>query len=180
MTDPSTATPWRLNHETARSLFERNFGLLNEHDVRHVPTIFAEDVVFQDDAWPQTIEGHRDMEGFLTSLWRAIPDFRFELIEGPYLGEDGHRAAVRVRVGGTASGSFDPPGYAPTGTPVTTEFGGFYEFEGDRVKRARIIVNMNDVGIQVGAAPAPGTRSERLVVRLQHVKARRMRKLARP
>jgi hypothetical protein len=56
---------------------------------------------------------------------------------------------------------------------VTTEFGGFYEFEGERVKRGRVIVNMNDVGIQIGAAPASGSRAERLALAMQRLNARR-------
>ena len=178
MLDQSTATPERLSHEAARELFEHMYDLLNERDVRHIPALFTEDVVFEDDAWPETVRGHGDMERFLSSLWRAVPDFRFELVEGPYPAEEGRRAAVRVRAGGTASGPFDPPGFAPTGGRLVTEYGGFYEFDGDRVRHARVIVNMNDVGIQIGAAPAPGSVGERLAVRMQRLTARRMRRRA--
>ena len=175
MSDLSEA-PEVLSHDSARALFERNYELLNEHDLRHIPAIFTEDLEFRDDAWPETINGHAEMERFLTALWRALPDFRFELLDGPYLADGGRRAAARVRASGTAAGPFDPPGFAPTGAPVITEFGGFYELEGERVRRARIIVNMNDVGIQLGAAPPPGSRGERLMVAVQRLNARRMRK----
>ena len=178
MPDQSTATPERLSHEAARAFFEHVYDLLNERDVRHIPALFTEDVVFEDDAWPETVRGHGGMERFLSSLWRAIPDFRFELVEGPYLSEDGRRAAVRVRAGGTATGPLDPPGFAPTGGRVIAEYGGFFELAGDRVRHGRIIVNMNDVGIQIGAAPAPGSLGERLAVRMQHLTARRMRRRA--
>jgi predicted ester cyclase len=176
MTERLDAAPERLSYDSARALFERNFQLLNEHDVRHIPTVFMEDIEFEDDAWPETIRGHADMERFMTALWHAMPDFRFELLEGPFLAEDGRHAAARVRVGGTATGRFDPPGFAPTGARVKTEFGGFYEFEGERVKRGRIIVNMNDVGIQIGATPAPGSWGERLAVAMQRLNAGRMRR----
>jgi hypothetical protein len=79
-----------------------------------------------------------------------------------------------VRVTGTVTGPYDPPGFAPTHRRLTTEFGGFYEFEGERVRRARIIVNMNDVAIQIGAAPRPGTPAERLAVAMQRLNARRI------
>ena len=46
-----------LTHESARALFERTYGLLNEHDVRHIPSVFTEDVVFDDDAWPEPVVG---------------------------------------------------------------------------------------------------------------------------
>ncbi|MGI8596278.1 MAG: ester cyclase [Thermoleophilaceae bacterium] len=172
---PTAASSERLTHDTARALFERTYGLLNEHDVRHIPSVFTEDVVFDDDAWPEPVVGHREMERFVTTLWRAMPDFRFELVDGPYLAEDGRRAAARVRGGGTLTGPLDPPGFAPTGAALSIEYGGFYEFEGDRVKRARVIVNMNDVAVQIGAAPGPGTLGERVAVTVQRVAARRMR-----
>lgn len=176
MSDQPSAMPERITHDEARALFERVYERLNEHDVRHIPALFTEDVVFDDDAWVEPVRGHAEMERFLSSLWRAMPDFRFELLEGPYLGEDPGHVAARVRAGGTVTGRFDPPGFAPTGTRVETEYGGFYEFDGERVRRARIIVNMNDVGVQVGAAPSPGTRAERLAVRMQRLTARRMRR----
>ncbi|MDP8942505.1 MAG: nuclear transport factor 2 family protein [Actinomycetota bacterium] len=179
MTDHPTATAERLSHETAPALFERIYALLNEHDVRHIPTVFTEDIAFDDDAWPERINGHAEMERFMTSLWRAMPDFRFELLEGPYLSEDGRHAAVRVRAGGVATGRFDPPGFAPTGTRVTAEYAGFYELEGERLKRGRVILNMNDVGVQIGALPGPGTPGERLAVAMQRLNARRMRRRAR-
>lgn len=178
MTEPLSAAPQPLSHESARALIERNYSLLNEHDAGHIRTVFTEDVEFVDDAWPESIRGHAQMERFLTTLWRAMPDLRFELVEGPYLAEDGRHAAALVRISGTVTGRFDPPGFAPTGARVTTEFGGFYEFEGERLKHGRIIVNMNDVGIQIGAAPTPGSRAERLALRMQHLNARRLRRRA--
>lgn len=178
MSDEVETPTERFNHGAIRALFERNYQLLNEHDVRHIPTIFTEDIEFRDDAWPEVVRGHADMERFMSALWRAAPDFRFELVEGPYLSEDGRHAAARVRAGGTMTDAFDPPGFAPTGQPITAEFGGFYELEGERIKRGRIILNMNDVGIQMGAAPAPGSRGERLTVALQRLAARRMRRRA--
>jgi predicted ester cyclase len=178
MADTVETAPERASGQSVKEIFERNYGLLNEHDTRHIPTIFTEDIEFHDDGWPEVIRGHAEMERFLTALWRAAPDFHFELLEGPYASEDGRHAAARVRVGGTMSGPFDPPGFAPTGSRIATEFGGFYELEGDRIKRGRIIVNMNDVGIQMGAAPPPGSRGEKLAVAMQRLSARRMRRRA--
>ena len=83
MSDQFGAAHQRLGYETARTLFERNFRLLNEHDVRHIPTIFTEEIELRDDAWPEIINGHAAVERFVTALWRALPDFRFELVEGP-------------------------------------------------------------------------------------------------
>ena len=175
MADQTTATPERLTHERARDLFERFYELLNQHDPRQIPAIFTDDIVFVDDASPDTVRGHGDMERFLGSIWRAFPDFRFELAEGPYLSEDGGVAA-RVRVTGTMTGPLDPPGFAPTGRRLDTEYGGFYELDGDRIRRGRIIVNMQAAAVQLGALPPPGSRGERVAVLMQRLQARLMRR----
>jgi steroid delta-isomerase-like uncharacterized protein len=174
---PSTAVE-RRSHESTRALIEHFYELMNQRDVRSIPAIFTEDIEFQDDAWPEEMRGHADIERFFTALWRAVPDLRFELVEGPYLSEDGRHAAARVRVEGTTTGPFDPPGFAPTDSPVTAEFAAFYELEGERIKRERVILDMNDVGIQMGAAPAPGSRGDKLAVAMQHLTARWMRRRA--
>lgn len=118
MTDAQSATAKPLSHERARALFEHFYALMNERDPRHIPTIFTEDIEFQDDAWPETMKGYAEVERFFTALWRAVPDLRFELVEGPYLAEDGRRAAARVRIDGTMTGSADPPGFCADGHSV--------------------------------------------------------------
>ena len=176
MSAQTTSASETFTETSARALFSRNFALFNEHDMAHVPTLVGEDVVFQDDAWPETIHGRAEMERFFAALWRAMPDLRFELVDGPFVAGSGRRAAVRVRFIGTALGPIDPPGFAPTGRPVTGEFAGFYEFdETDRIRRARVILDMNAVGRQVGALPPQGSRGERLAVAFQRLVARRMR-----
>lgn len=172
MTEQTMTAPEGLTHERAREIFERAYDVLNEHDLERIGEVFTEDVVFEDDAWPETLHGHAGIRELLGALWRAFPDFRFELAAGPYLGEDGHSAALKARTTGTMTGPFDPPGFAPTGGRMTTEYAGFYELEGDRIRRARVIVNMNDAAAQLGAAPRPGSGAERVVVLMQRLRAR--------
>lgn len=176
MTAGASPASERLTHEGAHASLERLYGLLNDHDPANIPLIFTEEVVFDDDAWPETVRGHAEMRRFLTTVWRAFPDLRFELVDGPYLTDDGRGVAARVRFRGTMQGPFDPPGFAPTGGPVSIDYGAFYVFDGDRVSRARITVNMNEVATQLRAAPAAGTSGERLVVAAQRVRARLIRR----
>src|SRR5512132_713343 len=84
--------------------------------VRTTPTgcwhAWPPDVVCDDSAWPVTMRGHDDVRHFLARAWRAFPDMRFEIIEGPYrLGKD--KAALWWRGTGTMTGPLDPPGFAP-------------------------------------------------------------------
>lgn len=175
---PQTPTPSdQLTHERAREIFQRAYDLLNEHDLTHVPAIFTEDILFEDDAAPEPIRGHEEMRRFLSSIWTAFPDFRFERLHGPYLAQDGG-VAVHVRVTGTMEGKLDPPGFLPTGAHLSTEYGGFYELEGDRIRRARIIINMSDAAVQLGALPAPGSKGEKVAVLAQGLQARLKRRRA--
>jgi len=177
MADQTTTAPERLTHERAREIFQRAYDVLNEHDLGRLGEIFTEDVVFEDDAWPETVRGLGEMKRFVGALWRAFPDFRFELVAGPYLDQAGG-ASLRARTTATMTGPFDPPGFAPTGGRVTNEYAGFYELDGDRIRRARIILNMHDAAVQLGAAPRPGSRGERAVILMQRVQARLMRRRA--
>jgi hypothetical protein len=153
--------------------------VFNERDVADIPTVYTEDIEYRDDAFPEVVTGHSGVERLFTALWRVASDCRFELVDGPYLSEDGRRAAVRWRISGTMTGPWEVPGspaLAPTGAPFAGEVGGFYELEGDRIRRARVIANQLEIGIQFGAMPPPGSRSERVGAAIQRLKARRMRR----
>lgn len=177
----ATVTADTQTHESIRRRLLEIYSLVNEHNLDHLAGIFTEDVLFDDDGWLESepLRGHAGVEKFFRGAWKAFPDFRFELVEGPYLLGDGRGVAVRVRISGTMLGPYDPPGFAPTGTRFSTEYGGFVELEGDRMKYVRIILNLNDVCIQLGAAPPYGSRVERLLVWAQRIQARRMRRAAR-
>jgi len=76
-------------------------------------------------------------------------------------------------------GKLDPPGFLPTGAPVSVELGAFYEIEGERIRRARIILDMTDAAVQIGALPAPGSPGEKVAVLAQGVQVRVKQRLAR-
>jgi len=173
-----TTTPNELlTHDRAREILQRGWDLINEHDLANVPKIFTEDIEFEDDAAPETIRGHDEMRRFLGGIWTAFPDFRLELLHGPYLAQDGGVAA-QVRMTGTMKGKLDPPGFLPTGAPVSVELGAFYEIEGERIRRARIILNMTDAAVQIGALPAPGSPGEKVAVLAQGLQVRVKQRLA--
>lgn len=177
MAEQMTTHSDQPTHERAGEIFQRAYDLLNERDLAHVPAIFTEDLLFEDDAWPEPIRGHEEMRRFLGSVWTAFPDFRFERLHGPYLAQNGG-VALHVRVTGTMEGRLDPPGFLPTGARLSIEYGGFYELDGDRIRRARIIVNMNDAAVQIGALPAPGSPGEKVAVLAQGLQARFKRRRA--
>ncbi|HXF35934.1 MAG TPA: nuclear transport factor 2 family protein [Actinomycetota bacterium] len=169
----------RLDHASARALSQRACEVLSAHDPELLGSLFAEDVVFEDDAWPEVIRGLDQLERFLGVVWRAFPDARWEIVDGPFVAEDGRGLAVHGRISGRMLGPLDPPGFAPTGQPISFEYAGFFEIGGGLVRRGRVILNLQAAAIQVGAAPRQGSAAERMVVWLQRRRARRARLLDR-
>lgn len=72
MAADTSAASEQVTHERAQANLERLYGILNEHDPAKIPLIFTEEVVFEDDAWPETVRGHLEMRRFLTTVWRAL------------------------------------------------------------------------------------------------------------
>jgi steroid delta-isomerase-like uncharacterized protein len=143
----------------------------NSHDADLVVARMTPDVVYDDSAWPVTMRGHDDVRHFLEYAWRAFPDMRFEIVEGPYrLGED--KAAFWWRGTGTMTGPLDPPGRAPTGRQWRVEGADFHQYRDGLISRLRIVFNLAEASQQLGLMPTPGSRAERIAAALQRVETR--------
>ena len=163
-----------ITRERALELFGKIESLHKAKDRALVTSVYTEDVLIEDDGGTKTVNGAAEAEEFLTTVWRAFPDFAVEIVEGPFLSDTCF--SVHGRISGTMEGRLDPPGLSPTGTRMTAEFGGFYVPEGDRIRRVRVIMNATDIAAQLGALPGPGSPAERLGLVLQRVTAARMRR----
>jgi steroid delta-isomerase-like uncharacterized protein len=143
----------------------------NSHDADRLLARMTPDVVYDDSAWPETMRGHDDVRRFLEHTWRAFPDMRFELVEGPYrLGED--KAAFWWRGEGTMTGRLDPPGFAPTGRRWRVDGADFHEYRDGLISRLRIVFNLAEASQQLGLMPTPGSRAVRIAAALERVETR--------
>jgi hypothetical protein len=104
----------------AHQFLQRLHAAVNAHDAPAIAALCCDDVVWEDPAAPETLRGrdavlrfHRDV------MFPALPDVRVELIDGPYLSLDGASVAARLRISGTMTGALKPPGFAPTGGPLS-------------------------------------------------------------
>jgi len=79
---------------------------------------------------------------------------------------------------GTSLGPIDPPGFAPTGQPFELQGVDLWELRrSDRLLcRVSSSYDMLRFAQRVGLMPAPRSRAERLVVRLQRLGARAQRR----
>jgi steroid delta-isomerase-like uncharacterized protein len=167
----------QIDDEFASDFVRRLHAAVNAHSADGAAALCTEDVVWEDPAAPYPLSGreavrrfHRDM------MFRALPDARIELVDGPYLSRDRARVAVRSRISGTMTGPLEPPGFAPTGGRVEFETAEFWQFDGDLLARETIVLDMLALARQVGAAPKPGSLAERANVWLQRLVARRARR----
>jgi len=167
----------QVDGEFARHFLERLHAAVNAHDAEAVAALCCEGVVWDDPAAPEPLHGrdavyrfHRD------TMFRAIPDVRIELVDGPYVSLEGTSVAVRLRIHGTMIGPLTPPGFAPTGGAIEFETAEFSQFDGDLLARHTVVLDMLGLARQIHAAPKAGSLADRFGVWLQHIAARRARR----
>lgn len=156
----------------AREFLTRLHAAVNAHDASAVAGLCCEDVIWDDPAASTPLHGREAVRSFHhETMFRALPDVRVDLIDGPYLALDETGIAARLRISGTMTGPLSPPGFAPTGGPLVFETAEFSRFEGDLLSRHVVIIDMLDLARQIGAVPQTGSFGERVGLWGQHVAA---------
>ena len=133
----------------------------NSHEHARLLELMTDDIVYDDSGWPTTMRGQGAVREFLDFTWRAFPDLRFEMVDGPYVVSGRPKAAFYWKGSGTHSGPLDPPGFAPTGKRIEFEGADFHEYREGRVCRLRIVFDMMEAGRQIGILPTAGSRVEK-------------------
>src|SRR5687767_12756954 len=169
MAETSVEPTTGVDTEFLAGFVERWEAAWNSHQPDRVLELMTEDIVYDDDAWPRTMRGHGDVREFLETIWRAMPDLAFEMVEGPFVREGEPVATFYWKGSGTFSGPLDPPGFAPTG--ARAEFEGFdlQEYRDGRVCRLRIVTDMLGMSRQLGLMPAQGSRAEKAAAAAQRL-----------
>jgi hypothetical protein len=75
----------------------------------------------------------------------------------------------------TMTGPLVPPGFAPTGQRLTLEGDDHWEFQDGLTSRCRTLFDANELTVQLGGTPPPGSTGEKAGVLLQRLAARRLR-----
>jgi len=150
---------------------------VNLHDADAIAALCTPDVQWIDPAAGSTLHGreavcrfHRDV------MFRAVPDVKLQLLDGPFVSHDTSRFAVRVAISGTMTGPLEPPGFAPTGRAIAFETGEFSVLRGDLLERHVVVLDMLDLARQIGGVPRAGGFADRIGRRLQHLAAWNMRR----
>jgi steroid delta-isomerase-like uncharacterized protein len=149
----------------------------NSHEHERVLELVNDDIVYDDSAWPRPMHGPADIREFLDFTWRAFPDLRFEVRDGPFLHPSRPEAAFYWDGYATHTGQIEPPGMAPTGKQVHMHGADFHAYRDGKLSRLRIVFDMTDVMRQLGVLPAAGSGGERAMAALQRA-GMRVRELA--
>ncbi len=157
---------------------ERVEGLLrawNARDLDRFVACLAEDVHWHDLGMlhPPAV-GRAEVRRFGELVLRAFPDFTFELRAPVCVAADGGSCCVPWTITATSSGSYDPPGLAPTGRRLRFDGMDYVTFQGGLVARIETRFDPADVVEQlmgVRIRPAAGSFAEWCFVRAQRVMA---------
>ena len=148
----------------------------NGYDSSAIEPLLTEDIEWYDPALPDTIRGVPAVRQFMEDSWRAFPDLRFSEPDPPFLVEQGDKVAWAWRMQGTFKGPLEPPGFAPTGRAMDVQGIDQWLMRDGRIARYRADWDVMGLAVQLGIVAPPGSRGEKMMVALQRVQARFMRK----
>lgn len=173
MATTSTAAP--LEADFVTDFTHHWMEAWNRHDGAGVAALCTEDVEFTDPAIG-TVHGRAAVSEWVRTCERGFPDLRFEESEPALFAADRAKVIAPWRMHGTNTGPIDPPGFAPTGRPVTLEGVDHWWLRDGLVERYRADYDSNGLLRQLGLVPEPGSRGERGMVALQRLSARLRRR----
>ena len=173
-TSSAAALPADLEGFCARYL-----AAWNDHDPDAMAGLLTEDVLWEDPALPAPAHGIPAVQAFMREAWVGFPDLRFDESDAPHRTAGGDQVAWRWRMRGTNSGPLDPPGFAPTGRSIAIEGVDLWTMRDGRIAVYRAFYDFNSLAVQLGLAPAPGSRAQKAAVALQRAGVTVKQKLAR-
>jgi steroid delta-isomerase-like uncharacterized protein len=167
-TQADTAQAERLSEDFVREFAERWMSAWNERDAEGVAALCTEDVEFTDPA-VGTVHGRAAVADWVRSCERALPDYRFEEPEPPFIASGRPKVIAPWRMTGTNTGPIDPPGFAATGRSIDLEGVDHWWFREGLIARYRADYDSLGLMRQLGLMPASGSTPEKAIASLQRV-----------
>lgn len=164
-----------IHRDALHAFTQRYFDAWNSHTPAAVAACASEDVVWNSPALAEPALGRSDVAGLVATTDAAFPDYEFTQPAPQAIADDRLTAYVPWRMTGTNTGSFDPPGYAPTGRPVDLTGIDVWRFRGGLIWRYEAVYNYSTVARQLGLGLPRRGYLEWLAVRAQRILVRRQR-----
>jgi ketosteroid isomerase-like protein len=159
-----TETAARSTEETARAYFDA----VTRRDVEGMAACWAPDGV-------DYLYGMADLQGpagvkeWFSSLFRAAPDFTFEVTD---IVTEGDKSTVRWRAAGTFDGEGKFEGMLPMGSTVELEGIDMVTVKDGLLTENRAYTNGMEMARQMGAMPPAGSVAERGMLGALNLKTR--------
>ena len=139
----------------------------NSHDPQAVAACATEDVIWDSPTLPEPGHGRDAVQRVVAATAAAFPNYEFTQPAAWAIAEDGLTAYLPWRMTGTNLGSFEPPGYAPTGRSVDLPGIEVLRFRDGLIWRYRSVYNYSLVARQLGLSFPRGGTVERAAVHAQ-------------
>jgi len=167
----SEQRPELIDPEQLRAFCRGYFKAWNSKSPSEVAACATEDVVWDSPALPEPGIGRREVARLVSTTAVAFPDYEFTSPSPWAIADDRLTAYVPWRMTGTNTGSFTPPGYAPTGRPIDLAGIDVWQFRGGLLCRYQAVYNYSLIARQLGLAPPRNGKIEWMAVRAQRILA---------
>jgi steroid delta-isomerase-like uncharacterized protein len=167
-----------LDQDFVEDWAKRFLDAWNALDGPAVVSLCTNDVRWFDPSTPEMLVGPAEVRDFVEMTGRAFPDLHIVETDSQYVQAGSTRVLAPYRMTGTMLGQMDA--FAPTGRKVSVDGVDEWTFRDGLLCSYRTYYDTVDAARQLGVMPAPGTRAERIMVRLQHLQARLQRRMPRP
>jgi steroid delta-isomerase-like uncharacterized protein len=166
----STASP--ATGFDLKDFTQRYTAAWNECDTDAMAELLTDEIVWVDPALPEPARGIPAVQEFMRTSFQIFPDLRFSEPDPPHLTADGELISWAWTMEGTFRGPIDPPGFAPTGKRMKIDGVDLWHMRDGRIADYRAFYDMNELVRQLGILPEPGSRAERMSVKLQQLQVR--------
>lgn len=154
------------------AFFGRWVGGSNAGDWDAVAAMITDEAELRDPLIATPVRGREAFLERARAQYEPFPDGELHIVGAPFVAVDGREIAYRWRFTGTHLRPVRPPGFAPTGRPVSVDGASVLRLVDGRVASVELLFDTTDVARQLLAAPPAGSRLEVAVAAAQRVRAR--------
>ena len=144
-------------------------------DLDRLASLYTADAIWEDPTLDGPVAGHAALRELFAGIMAAVPDISIHQ-EVVFASDGAEQCASQWRATGTITGKMPHSAMAPTGDFVDYTGAAIITLRDGKVSHVRQYPDVVSVQRQVGALPAPGSRGERVLARLQALAARRRMK----
>jgi steroid delta-isomerase-like uncharacterized protein len=162
----------------AEQWLERFLEAWNKPDGDVLAAISTDDVLWSDPVLPEPERGRDGMRRFVAETAQAFPDFHVAQRAPLVVSTFEPVVLFRWRMTGTMHGPWSYSNLAPSGRRFEIIGVDEWTFRDGLMSHCRSNYDRLDMARQLGIVPPLGSTGDRIMTRIQHIKARRQRRNA--